>query len=183
MSFESFKAWGKASPNLLYIAAWFGAIVMFCMIVLLLSFVIPVDANLDDPVFEPMFALMLMIPLVMVVLPGSIAVLRIKHRSMWWLLLFLWYSPLWLSDSKQKCKTNHIYAILVINTIFLTDGLTYAIEYVQTNIVDAIFWYGFFIYFVSVILSDIANRGLEEDNNLAVENSTIHDVKDPEAKE
>lgn len=97
--------------------------------------------------------------------------------------MFLWYSPLWLSDSKQKCKINYIYAVLLIDTIFLTDGLTYAIEYVQTNPVDAIFWYGFFIYFISVILADIANRSLEENNNLAVENSKIHDVRDPEAKE
>lgn len=34
-----------------------------------------------------------------------------------------------------------------------------------------------------MILADIANHGLEENNDLAVENSTIHDVKDPEAKE
>lgn len=40
---------------------------MLFMIALLLTFVIPIDANLDDPVFEPMFAMMLMITLVMVV--------------------------------------------------------------------------------------------------------------------
>lgn len=39
-----------------------------------------------------------------------------------------------------------------------------------------------FIYFISMILADIANRGLEE-NNLAVGNLTVHDVRDPEAQE
>ncbi|WP_410509648.1 hypothetical protein RSJ42_05375 [Methanosarcina hadiensis] len=71
---------------------------------------------------------------------------------------------------------------MVVDAVLLMYGLTYTIEYAKTNPQNIIF-YGFFIYFISMILADVANHGLEENNDLAVENSTIHDAKDPEAKE
>ena len=182
MSFESFKKWGIAHPNLLYIASWIGTAVILFMLLMLFFLSMPADTDLDDPVFEPIFTIIDLISIVVIVLPVSIAVLKIKQRSIWWLLLFLWHSPLWLSDSKQQCKANYIYAVLVVDAVLLTYGLTYTIEYAKTNPQDIIF-YGFIIYFISVILSDIANHGLEKENNLAVENSTVHDAKDPEAKE
>ena len=153
------------------------------MLFILFAMLMPVDTNFDDPMFEPIFVMIDVIPLVMIGLPVSIAVLKIKHRSMWWLLLFLWYSPLWLSDSKQECKPKYIYAVLVFDTIFLVDGLTYFVEYVKTNPLETIFLYGFVIYFISMILADIANSGLDEDNIPALEDLTIHDAKEPEVKE
>ncbi|WP_048178189.1 hypothetical protein [Methanosarcina sp. MTP4] len=172
-----------ANPNRLYLASWFGAFVLVFMLCGLFGILMPADTNFDDPVFEPIFTMIVVIPLLIVVLSVSIAVLKIKHRSMWWLLLFLWYSPLWLSDSKQQCKTNYIYAVLAFDVIFLVDGLTYFFECVKTNPLDVILWYGFFTYSISMLLAGIANRGLDKDNNLSLEDLTIHDAKDPEVKE
>ena len=152
------------------------------MLFMLFALLMPIDTNLDDPAFEPIFTMIDVIPIAIIGLPVSIAALKIKHRSMWWLLLFLWYSPLWLSDSKQQCKANYIYAVLVFDAIFLTYGLTYTLEYAQKNPLDTI-WNGVIIYAISLILASVANSDFGKDNSLALEDLTIHDVKDPEAKE
>lgn len=181
MSLESFKAWGIANPNRLYIASWLGAVVVVFMLVTLFVLLMPIDTNFEDPVFEPILSMILVISLVIIVLPVSTAVLKIKHRSMWWLLLFLWYSPLWLSDSKQQCKANYIYAVLTFDAIFLTYGLTYTLKYIQKNPLEAI-WSGVLIYAISLILASVANSNFGKDGNLALENLTVHDAKDPEIK-
>lgn len=182
MNFESFKAWGIANPNFLYVASWFGGFVMACMMGVLLGLLMPIDSNFDDPVLQPALIVIGVTAVVMVVLPVSIVVLKIKHRSMWWLLLFLHFSPLWLSDSKQQCKTNYIYAVLVFDAIFTT-GFTYTLEYVQKSPLGAIFWHGIFIYGIAMILTVFANSGFGKDDNFALKDLTIHDVKEPEAKE
>lgn len=180
--FESFKAWGIANPNRLYIASWFGSYIITGMIFFLFALLMPIDTNLDDPVFEPIFAIMVLVPMILIDLPVSIAVLKIKHRSMWWMLLFLWYSPLWLSDSKKQCNANYIYVLLVLDAIFLTYGLTYTLEYAQKNPLDTI-WNGIIIYAISLILASIANSGFDKDDIIALEDLSIHDAKDPEANE
>jgi len=37
-----------------------------------------------------------------IMLPASIFVLKAKDRSLWWLLLSGWFSPLWLSNKKLE---------------------------------------------------------------------------------
>lgn len=81
------------------------------------------------------------------------------------------------------CKTNYIYGILAFDTIFISDGLTYSLEYVQKNPLGAIFWYGIFIYGIAMILTVIANSYLGKDDIIALEDLKIHDAKAPEAKE
>lgn len=140
----------------------------------------PVDTNFDDPVFEPIYTTIIVISFLVTVLPVSIAVLKIKHRSMWWVLLCFNYSPLWLSDSKQKCKASYIYLVSLLDAIFLTDGIAYFFENIQTNPGELIAIYGFFFGIMSMILASIANFGF---NDLAFEDLTIHDAEGPEVKE
>lgn len=167
----------------MYIASWFGAIIMTIIFVFIFALLVPTDMNFDDPMLETIFTMLGLIAIMVVVLPSSIAVLKIKNRSMWWLLLFWWHSPLWLSDSKQQCKANYIYVVLVFDAIFLTDGLTYTIEYAQKNPLGAIFWYGIFIYGIAMILTVIANSDLGKDDIIALEDLPIHNAKEPEVKE
>lgn len=143
----------------------------------------PIDTNFDDSAFESTFTILGLITIMVVVLPSSIAVLKIKHRSMWWLLLFMHLSPLWLSDSKQQCKANYVYIVLVFDAIFLTYDLTYTLEYAQKNPLGAIFWYGIFIYGIAMILTVIANSDLGKDDIIALKDLPIHDAKEPEVKE
>ncbi|WP_440946873.1 hypothetical protein ACSAZL_00835 [Methanosarcina sp. T3] len=156
---------------------------MAFMMGILLVLLMPVDTNFDDPVFEPIIIMISIIATMMVILPVSIAVLKIKRRSMWWLLLFTHFSPLWLSDSKQQCKTNYIYAILAFDAICITNDLASTLEYVLKNPLDAIFWYGIFIYGIAMILTVFANSGFGKDDSPALVDLKIHDAKAPEAKE
>ncbi|WP_410509649.1 hypothetical protein RSJ42_05380 [Methanosarcina hadiensis] len=82
MSFESFKEWGIAHPNLLYIVSWIGTGVMQFMLFMLFFLLMPDNTNLDDPAFEPIFTIIDLIPIVVIGLPVSIAILKIKQRSM-----------------------------------------------------------------------------------------------------
>lgn len=72
---------------------------------------------------------------------------------------------------------------MVFDAIFLTDGLTYTIEYAQKNPLGAIFWYGMFIYGIAMILTVIANSDSGKDDIITLEDLPIHDAKAPEAKE
>lgn len=182
-NFENLKTWGIANPNLLYLASWVGTTLLACMMGVLLVLLMPADTNFDDQVFEPIITMMSIIAEVMVVLPVSVAVLKIKHRSMWWLLLFTHFSPLWISDSKQQCKTNYIYAVLAADAIFITNGLAYTLEYVQKSPLGAIFWYGIFIYCIAMVLTVFANSGSGKNDSLPLKDLTIRDVKGPETKE
>lgn len=121
----------------MYITSWFGAFAITLMLCLLFVLSVPLETGFEDPVFEPMFMMMDVTP-AFIIIPVSVVVLKIKHRSMWWLLLFLWYSPLWLPDIKQQCKANYVFAILILDTVFLTYGLTYTLEYAQRNPLDTI---------------------------------------------
>lgn len=66
----------------MYIASWFGAIIMAVMFGSIFALLMPADSNFDDPALEPTFTMLGLIAIMVIVLPGSIAVLKIKHRSM-----------------------------------------------------------------------------------------------------
>jgi len=39
-----------------------------------------------------------------IILPLAIWILKKKNRSLWWVILFGWFSPMWLSNKSWKIK-------------------------------------------------------------------------------
>lgn len=64
-------------------ASWFGAIIMTIIFGFIFALLMPIDTNFDDPALEPTFTMLGLIAIMVIVLPSSIAVLKIKNRSMW----------------------------------------------------------------------------------------------------
>lgn len=86
--------WFKKHLNWTYVLTW----LFYFFICLILGFAVGFfapetpDSSLDVMLDILMFAILL---------PISVLVIRAKGRSLWWILLVGWFSPLWLS-SKSK---------------------------------------------------------------------------------
>jgi hypothetical protein len=53
-----------------------------------------------DPTVSGVAHLIFYLVLLVVLIPASVYVLIRKGRSLWWLLLLGWFSPLWLANKK-----------------------------------------------------------------------------------
>ena len=55
-----------------------------------------------DPTVSGIAHIVFYLGLLVVLIPASVYVLVKKRRSLWWLLLIGWFSPLWLANRKLE---------------------------------------------------------------------------------
>lgn len=85
---------------------------------------------------------------------------------MWWLLLFLKHSALWLTPIDKKCDTKVIFGVILFDTI-IGIGIVTTFGYFISQPINALL-YAVVIYVFSEIIADNANRSLSNETTLSI---------------
>lgn len=85
---------------------------------------------------------------------------------MWWLLLFLKHSALWLTPIDEKCDTKVVFGVILFDTI-IGIGIITTLEYFISQPINALL-YAVVIYVFSEIIADNANRNLSNEKTLSI---------------
>ena len=87
--------WFQSHLNWTYILGY--------VVVLMLSFIVGFISGTIDPYgYEETIDVVAYLITFIIMLPMSIWVLKRKNRSLWWLLLAGWFSPLWLGSKSKE---------------------------------------------------------------------------------
>ncbi|MPN14939.1 hypothetical protein SDC9_162268 [bioreactor metagenome] len=132
----------------------------------IISAIILPTETFKDSTLNSLGYLIAFIAIFMTMLPVSYYILKIKGRSMWWLLLFLKHSALWLTPIDEKCDTKVVFGVILFDTI-IGIGIITTLEYFISQPINALL-YAVVIYVFSEIIADNANRNLSNEKTLSI---------------
>lgn len=156
----TFQEWCKKNPNQLYLLSCVGMLVLSGIFGIICGIILPTEV-FEDQAFDSLWSFFVFIAIFMTMLPASFYILKIKGRSMWWLLLFIKHSALWLTPIDKKCNTKIIFGVLLFDYI-IGFGIITTYEYFISQPISALL-YAAVIYVFSEIMADNANRNLSNE--------------------
>lgn len=171
----AFQEWCEKNPNQLYLLSCVSMLILSGIFGIISAIILPIG-TLEDPAFELLGLFFVFIAIFMTMLPVSYYILKIKGRSMWWLLLFLKHSALWLTPIDKKCDTKIIFGVILFDSI-IGIGIIATFEYFILQPIRALL-YAVVIYIISEIIADNANRNLSNEITPSIASLSINEKLD-----
>lgn len=168
----TFQEWCKKNPNQLYLLSCISMFILCGFFGIILGITMP-DEFFNDPAYDSLWYLFVFISVVITMLPASYYILKIKGRSMWWLLLFIKHSALWLTPIDKKCNTKIIFGVILLDYI-IGFGIITTYEYFISQPISALL-YAAVIYIFSEVMADNANRNLSNEITPSIASLSINE--------